>query len=431
MTTPPTLHFSLDPYTGPAAGSELLVLGPSLGTTAGLWSSSVGRLTDRFRVLRFDLPGHGRSPADGGPFDVADLAAAVLRAVDSVGGGRFHYAGVSLGGAIGLELAIRHGDRLLDLAVICSGARIGTAQSWAERAGQVRALGTTSLVTGSAERWFAPGFPERDNTTAAELLDRLVEVDDASYVACCEALGRFDVTAELSGIRVPTLFLAAECDEVTPTGQARQAAASVPCADVVELAGASHLAVAERPAEAARLLIDFFTRTGPDRGTATEGDPADDRYQAGMAVRRAVLGAAHVDRATANIIPETEDFQRFITRYAWGEVWTRPGLARRERSIVTLACLVGAGHYEELGMHIRAGLTNGLTRAEISEILLQTAIYASVPSANNAFRIAQAVYAELDADGPASDPDGAGSTTEPNSADNDGPRDTGRGEEGS
>jgi len=115
----------------------------------------------------------------------------------------------------------------------------------------------------------------------------------------------------------------------------------------------------------------------------------DDRTDGGMAVRRQVLGDEHVDRAVAGTTPFTQDFQDLITRYAWGEIWTRPGLDRRSRSMITLTALVAGGHEHELAMHVRAALRNGLTVDEIKEVLLQSAIYCSVPSANRAFTIAQ------------------------------------------
>ena len=113
-----------------------------------------------------------------------------------------------------------------------------------------------------------------------------------------------------------------------------------------------------------------------------------------MAVRREVLGAAHVDRATAAATELTADFQEFITEYAWGGIWTRPGLDRRSRSLITLTALVARGHHEELAMHLRAARTNGVTVEEVKELLMQTAIYCGVPDANTAFRIAQQVFEE-------------------------------------
>ena len=122
-----------------------------------------------------------------------------------------------------------------------------------------------------------------------------------------------------------------------------------------------------------------------------------DAYDRGMAVRRQVLGDAHVDGATARMDGFTEDFQRLITRYAWGEIWTRDGLDRRTRSCITLAMLATLGHHEELAMHVRAALRNGLTPDEIREVLLQVAIYAGVPAANAAFAVAQRTLGEEDA----------------------------------
>ncbi|MEA2252642.1 MAG: 3-oxoadipate enol-lactonase / 4-carboxymuconolactone decarboxylase [Solirubrobacteraceae bacterium] len=120
----------------------------------------------------------------------------------------------------------------------------------------------------------------------------------------------------------------------------------------------------------------------------------DPRHEAGMAVRREVLGDEHVDRAQAGTTPFTAPFQEFITRCAWGEVWTRPGLDRRMRSAITLASLVTSRSEGELAMHVRAALRNGLTADEIGEVLLHTAIYAGVPAANAAFAVAQRVLAE-------------------------------------
>jgi len=120
----------------------------------------------------------------------------------------------------------------------------------------------------------------------------------------------------------------------------------------------------------------------------------DARREAGMKVRREVLGDVHVDRASAAADEFTGEFQQFITRYAWGTIWTRPGLDRRSRSLVTLTALVAGGHHEELAMHLRAALRNGLTPEEIKEVLLQTAVYWGVPHANTAFRIAQSVFAD-------------------------------------
>ena len=122
-----------------------------------------------------------------------------------------------------------------------------------------------------------------------------------------------------------------------------------------------------------------------------------ERHAAGMKVRREVLGAAHVDKAEAAKTPFTEPFQDFITRYAWGEIWSRPGLPRQTRSLITLAMMVALNRGDEFRMHVRAALNNEVSREEIQEMLMQTAIYCGLPAANAAFHIAQEVFAEIDA----------------------------------
>ena len=126
----------------------------------------------------------------------------------------------------------------------------------------------------------------------------------------------------------------------------------------------------------------------------------DDTYRHGLRIRREVLGDAHVDRALGSADPLTDDFQELVTRYAWGTVWARDGLGRRDRSLVTLALLTALGRDEELPLHVRGALTNGVTREEIAEVLLHTAVYAGVPAANTAFAVARRTLAEIDGQPP-------------------------------
>ncbi len=123
----------------------------------------------------------------------------------------------------------------------------------------------------------------------------------------------------------------------------------------------------------------------------------EQRYENGMAVRRAVLGDAHVDRAQAGLNDFNAEFQNLITRYAWGEIWTRPGLPRQTRSLMTICMMVALNREEELKLHLRAAANNGVSRDQIREALLQAAIYCGVPAANSAFALAQKVFAEMDA----------------------------------
>jgi 3-oxoadipate enol-lactonase/4-carboxymuconolactone decarboxylase len=379
--TVPLIRCTIDPAASTSRSSELLVLGPSLGTTSSLWQAAAATIEGATtRVLRFDLPGHGASPVASSPFSMGELADAVIRLVDEAGGGKFHYAGVSLGGAIGLELALRYPDRLLSLGIFCSDAKIGTEQTWIDRSAQVTARGTPSLVAATPGRWFASDFIARDPATASRILNELSEVDDASYVFCCGALAGFDRSADVGAIRIPTVVVSGSDDPVTTPDDLLSLAEAIPGARYITIANASHLAVAERPSEAGAILAAMLAPTDP--------------YERGMRTRREVLGDRHVDASLATITPETAPFQEFITRYAWGEIWSRPELSRRERSIATLASLVTGSHENEIAMHVRAALTNGLSRLEIAEVIMHTALYAGLPPANNALGIARIIFDE-------------------------------------
>lgn len=369
-------------FGGPDRG-DLLVLGPSLGTSARtLWSAAAPHLTERVRVIGWDLPGHGYS-APAAEFSVPDLAAAVLAAADRIAAGRtFHYAGDSLGGAVGLQLLLDAPQRMASATLICTGAVIGTPADWQSRAATVRAGGTDAIVDSAPARWFAPGFVDRRPDLAAALVDALRGTDAPSYAAACAALARFDVTERLGEVTTPVLAIAGALDVATPPELLQDLASGVTDGQMVVLDGVGHLAPAEAPARVGDLILSHL-------GTA-----APSAYDTGMSIRRQVLGDDHVDRALASTTGFTADFQELITRYAWGTIWRRPGLDRRSRSLITLTALIARGHHEELAMHLRAARRNGLSIDEIKELLLQTAIYCGVPDANTAFRIAGAVFEE-------------------------------------
>ena len=368
------------------AGSEgqpLLVVGPSLGTSVtALWGQVAELLGERRHVVGWELPGHGHGAPTTAPFTIADLAAGVLAVIDrTLGAATFAYAGDSVGGAVGLQLALDAPQRLTGLVALCTGARIGTAESWADRSATVRSSGTPAVVEGSAKRWFAAGFLERSPETGAALLQSLQHADAESYALVSDALGGFDVRDRLGEIDLPVLAVGGAEDQPTPAATLREHAARIRGARFVELDGVAHLAPAEAPRTVASLIEGHL-----------DGDPVP----AGMQVRRQVLSDAHVDRARAGITDVNAAYQDLISRYAWGEIWTRPGLARRDRSIAVLTALVAGRHFDELEFHLRAALRNGLTREEIVEVLLQSAIYIGVPAANSAFAVANHVLNETE-----------------------------------
>ena len=367
-------------------GPRLLV-GPALGTSAvTLWARCAAELVEHFEVVGWDLPGHGASAPAPGPFTVAELAEGVL----ALAGDRpFFGAGDSIGGAVALQLLLDH--RIAGAALVCTGAKIGTPESWQERAALVRAEGTKAVVATAAQTWFGPGFADREPAVAGALLDHLAGVDAASYALACEALAGFDVTAQLAAARSPLVAIGGGYDTRTPVEGLREIVDRVPDGQLTVLDPVGHLAPAEAPAATAALVVGYLLRRPLPGGT---GITLGELQANGNAVRRQVLGDAHVDRAAARTTDLDRDFQDFIERFAWGSVWARGGLDRRSRSIAVLTALVALGHHEELAMHLRAARTNGLTVPEIGEVLLQAAIYCGVPAANTAFRIARQVFEE-------------------------------------
>jgi 3-oxoadipate enol-lactonase / 4-carboxymuconolactone decarboxylase len=363
------LHHRLE---GPE-GAPVVMFANSLGTTLEMWDDQATSLGDRHRVLRFDTRGHGRSPVPPGPYTVDDLADDALELLDHLGIERVAFCGLSLGGAIGMTLALKAPERLERLVLCSTAMQFGPPEQWHDRAATVRSEGMDAVAPASIERWFTPDAPD----AVREKFDAMLRsADPDGYASCCEAIAALDLRGRLGGVRLPTLTIAATGDPVTPPTALAAIAAEIPGARSVVIDAARHIVNAEKPEFFTPALTEFL-----DAG-------------AGMHVRRAVLGDAHVDRAIAGTTEFTADFQAFITRYAWGDIWTRPGLDRRMRSAITLTALIAGGHETELAMHVRAALRNGLTRDEIKEVLLQSAIYCGVPAANRAFAVAKRVLEE-------------------------------------
>ncbi|MFE7630893.1 alpha/beta fold hydrolase [Kocuria sp. NPDC057446] len=261
MTVPALTLVEIPTRRSPSPQAPLLVLGPALGTSASsLWSAAARLLEGDLRVVGWDLPGHGASAPAAEPFGTVELAHAVLAAVDrhraasgAETGGPFYYAGVSLGGCVGLELLLEAPHRVPAAVLVGTAARVGEPAGWAERAQLVAAAGTPTQIVGSAQRWFAPGFIERDAVTTTELLHDLQDADRLSYARACEALAGFDATGRLGAVDVPVLAVTGAQDPVTPPEAAEELAAATGGRAVV-VPGAGHLVPAEAPRDVARLL---------------------------------------------------------------------------------------------------------------------------------------------------------------------------------
>ncbi|GIM62910.1 3-oxoadipate enol-lactonase [Planomonospora venezuelensis] len=250
-----TLNYDLH---GPES-SPVVVFGPSLGTDLGLFDAQVEALAGDYRVLRFDLRGHGDSDVPAGPYSIDGMAGDVVALLDSLGVDRFSYVGVSIGGAIGQQLAIDHGHRMDALVVIASAARFADPESWPVRAAKVRAEGTSFLIPSRTGAWFTADFAEANRAEAERLLDMLRSTPREGYAACCEAIAEFDSRDGLTTVTVPTLVIAGGDDPATPPDMVKDIADRIPGARFQVVPGASHLLNTERPEVANAAIAEHLS----------------------------------------------------------------------------------------------------------------------------------------------------------------------------
>jgi 3-oxoadipate enol-lactonase len=241
---------------GPAH-APVLLLGASLGTTLALWPESQLRaLEERMRVVRFDARGHGRSPAPPGPYEIADLGGDVLALMSRLGIERASYCGVSIGGMVGMWLAAQAPERIERLVLICTSPHVPPASRWAERAAAVLAAGTTETIADEVVgRWVTPAFASRHPDVVSWLRAMLLSAPPEGYAACCGAIERMDLRADLAAIRAPTLVVAGADDQAIPPDHGRAIAAAVSGARLEVLPRAAHLANVEHAGDVARLIL--------------------------------------------------------------------------------------------------------------------------------------------------------------------------------
>jgi 3-oxoadipate enol-lactonase/4-carboxymuconolactone decarboxylase len=371
-----TVHVRID---GPPGGAPLVML-HSLGTTASVWDAQAAALAGSFRVIRPDMRGHGLTSCTPGPYSMAQLAADVAGVMDALGIAAAHVAGISIGGMIAQALAAADPARVKSLMLVDTAMAIPPADSWISRAATVRAEGIGVIADAVMARWVTPGFMAAPE--AAGLRAMLLRTPAEGYAAAAEAIAAADLTAGTSTLALPALIVVGDQDAATPVASAQALHAVIAGAALTIIEGGAHIPTVEKPAEVTAALRDFLA------------PPITDFYEAGMVVRKQVLGEAHVARATEKITDLDRDFQAFITRTAWGSVWTRPGLDRRTRSLLTIAMMACLGHEEELKLHLRASKHTGATPADIAEALMQVAVYGGVPAANAAFRVAKEILGE-------------------------------------
>jgi len=264
MSDPVAVHYQVD---GPEEAA-VVVLSNSLGTTTRLWDAQAPVLAREFRVVRYDLRGHGRSPlASGpGPGDIADLGGDLLALLDRLGVERAHLCGVSIGGMTSMWVAANAPERVRRLVVCCSSAKFPQPATWAERAATVRTHGLGPIAGASLARWFTPGWLARNSERAAAVRAMLCEQPPEGYATLCGVLERMDLRPSLPRIQAPTLVIVGAQDPATPLEHGQVIAAGIPGAQLTVVDDAAHLAVIEQPAAVTDLIL-----------THLRGDDEDDK----------------------------------------------------------------------------------------------------------------------------------------------------------
>ncbi|MFT6944231.1 MAG: 3-oxoadipate enol-lactonase/4-carboxymuconolactone decarboxylase [Yoonia sp.] len=357
-----------------------IVFANSLGSDQSIWDDVIAALPAGFGVLTYDLRGHGLS--GGVAESIEGLADDASQLIDALGLTDVMFCGVSIGGMIGQVLAAKRSD-VIRAAVLCNTAcQIGTDAKWKDRIAAVEQGGVASIADMIVGTWFGPAYAAQSDRIALHQA-MVARTTNAGYVAACRAICAADLRGYAAAITVPVLCVGGSDDGSVPPDAVRALVAQIADANVVMLNGLGHLPCLETPGLLAQ-LIDTFD------------PPPDTRANAGMAIRRAVLSDAHVDLALVNVSPLDEAFQTLITEGAWGTVWASPGISTRDRSMLTLALLAAIGNFEEIPMHIRATARTGATARDITEAFQHVAIYAGVPKANHALKLAKQTLADME-----------------------------------
>ena len=356
-------------------GRPVAVFSHSLGCDHTLWDAQAAALAPHFRVLRYDTRGHGATDAPAGEYSIEELMHDLIGITEALGIERFALCGLSMGGMIGQRLGANRPDRLTHLILANTSPRMSDPSLMESRRQTVLQHGMAAIAESVMGRFFMSESLAANSFAVSNIRSVLLGTDPAGYAGCCAAIRDMDQTALLPKIHTPTLVIVGDRDISTPwEGHANVLAREVPGARVEHLA-AAHLSNLERPRQFSAALLRFLL------------PQPEDTLAAGFEKRRQILGNAHVDRAAA-ATDFTRDFQELVTRYAWGTIWQRPGLEDRTRRLLVLAVTASLGRWEEFRLHVSTGLERELELCDLEEVLLQVAVYAGIPAANTAFKIA-------------------------------------------
>jgi 3-oxoadipate enol-lactonase len=234
-----------------------LFLSNSLGSTSEMWDPQIPALSERFRVIRYEIRGHDGAPAPDGSYSIAELGGDALALMDRLGVDRARFAGLSLGGMTGMWLGVNAPERIDRLVLMCTSAMLSRDHDWPLRARTVREQGTGAVAEAVVERWFTPAFRDANPDLVAHMRAMVADTPPAGYAGCCDAIGAMDLLEEIAAIRAPTLVIAGAEDPATPPRHAERIAERIPGARL-EIVSAAHLANYERPDEVTALMLSHL-----------------------------------------------------------------------------------------------------------------------------------------------------------------------------
>ncbi|ROO28979.1 alpha/beta fold hydrolase [Salinisphaera orenii] len=353
-----------------------------LGMSQQVWADVVARLRGRYRCIRWDLPGHGASAPASTAVTARDLARDAQALLAALGVERCGFVGTSIGGVIGQALLLDAPEWLDRVVLTNTGAAIGTPDAWQQRAARVRSEGLEQMAAELSQRWFADAYKDQQPAGVAGWTHQLARTDDESYARLCELLAEADFRGKLAGVDRPVCLIAGAEDPATPVSALEALADELGGAPLDTIDDVAHVpSVEDSDAFTDSLLHAFATNDDDNAPPLT--------YAQGLETRKSVLGSEHVERAGASATTLDASFQDLITRYAWGELWGNPDLSRTQRSLITTAILAALGRDGELILHLKTAQRIGVSEAELRQALMHVAIYAGVPAANHAFKLAK------------------------------------------
>jgi 3-oxoadipate enol-lactonase / 4-carboxymuconolactone decarboxylase len=357
--------------------SPILIFSNSLGSEMMMWDALVPYLLPYFRVLQYDTLGHGGSEKPEGAYKIETLGSQVIDLMNSLNIDKAYFCGLSMGGLIGQWLGINHSERFHKIAISSTGAKIGDHEGWNGRIKTLQEEGIRAIADSTSAIWFTQKFIKEESEKTQLYKEMFLRSDVGGYCGCCAAIRDADFREILGKISTPTLVITGEQDPVTTIDHAQFLVENIEGA-CLALLPARHLAATELPEQFAKVLIKFFI--------------GESIFDKGMHIRRTVLGNEHVNNTSSKINDFNGDFQNFISNYAWGEIWTRPGLSKHSRSLITIAMLIALNRPNEFKMHVKAAFNNGVTKEEIKEVIMQSALYCGLPAANDAIHLAEEVF---------------------------------------